>query len=109
MLCQLKPNACIYKPQLAAIWGPMTIKSWAEQPMTIKSWVSQFGNLQTDFHLGDKKKVEMMDVLTSVVPSHFHIVSMLLSVLKINLAPFLQEEALNDNVMRNYILINFGY
>ena len=37
------------------------------------------------------------------------IVSMLLSVLKINLAPFLQEEALNDNVMRKYILINFGY
>ena len=30
MLCQLKPNACIYKPSLAAIWGPMTIKSWAE-------------------------------------------------------------------------------
>ena len=32
---------------------------------------------------------------------------MLLSVLKINLAPFLQEEALHDNVMRNYILIEF--
>ena len=47
-----------------------------------------FGNLQIDFHLGDKKKVEMMDVLTSVVLSHFHIVSMFLSVLKINLAPF---------------------
>ena len=37
------------------------------------------------------------------------IVSMLLSVLKINLAPFLQEEALSDNIMRNYMLINFGY
>ena len=47
-----------------------------------------FGNLQIDFHLGDKKKVEMMDVLTSVVLSHFHTVSVLLSVLKINLAPF---------------------
>ena len=49
----------------------------------------------------------MLDVLTSVVFSHFHIVSMLLSVLKINLAPFLQEEALNGNVRRNYILIKF--
>ena len=49
-----------------------------------------------------------MDVLTSVELSHFHIVSMLLSVLKINLAPFLHEEALKDNVMRNYMLINFG-
>ena len=37
------------------------------------------------------------------------IVSMLLSVLKINLASFLQEEALSDNVMRNNMLINFGY
>ena len=55
-----------------------------------------------------RKKVEMMDVLTSVVLSHFHIVSMLLSVLKINLAPFLHEEALKDNVIRNYMLINFG-
>ena len=50
----------------------------------------------------------MLDVLTSVVLSHFHNVSMFLSVLKINLAPFLQEEALNNIVMRNYILINFG-
>ena len=33
--------------------------------------------------------------------SHFHIVSMLCSFFKINLTPFLQEEALNDNVMRN--------
>ena len=49
-----------------------------------------------------------MDVLTSVVFSHFHIVSMLLSVLKINLAPIFQEDTLNDNVMRNYMLINFG-
>ena len=49
----------------------------------------------------------MLDALTSVVLSHFRIVSILLSVLKINLAPFLQEEALNDNVMRNYILIEF--
>ena len=63
----------------------------------------------TNFHLEDKKKVEMMDVSTSVVLSHFHIVSMLLSVFKINLAPFLQEEALNENVMRNYTLINFEY
>ena len=37
------------------------------------------------------------------------IVSMLLSVLKINLASFLQEEALSDNVMRNNMLINSGY
>ena len=28
-------------------------------------------------------------------------------VLEINLFPFLQEEALNDNVMRNYMLMNF--
>ena len=63
----------------------------------------------TNFHLEDKKKVEMMDVPTSVVLSHFHIVSMLLCVLEINLFPFLQEEALNDNVMRNYMLINFEY
>ena len=54
------------------------------------------------------KRQEMMDVLTSVVLSHFHIASMFLSVLKINLAPFLQEDALNDNIMRNYMLINFG-
>ena len=60
-----------------------------------------FGKLETDFHLGDKKKVEMMDVLTSVVLSHFHTVSMLLSDLKINLAPFLEEEALSYKVMRN--------
>ena len=51
----------------------------------------------------------MMDVLTSVVLSRFHIVSMLLCFLKINLFPFLQEEALNDNVMRNYMLINCEY
>ena len=50
-----------------------------------------------------------MDVLTSVVLSHFHIVSILIAVFKINLALFLQEEALNDIVMRNYMLINFGY
>ena len=67
-----------------------------------------FENLQIDFHLEDKKKVEIMDFLASVVLSHFHI-SMLLSVLKINLASFLQEEALSDNVMRNNMLINFGY
>ena len=29
--------------------------------------------------------------------------------LKINLAPFLHEDALCDSVMRNYTLINFGY
>ena len=34
---------------------------------------------------------------------------MLLPVLKINLASFLQEEALSDNVMRNNMLINSGY
>ena len=50
-----------------------------------------------------------MDVLTSVVLSHFHIVSILISVFKIKLALFLQEEASNDIVMRNYMLINFGY
>ena len=33
-----------------------------------------------------QEKVEMMDVLMSVVLPHFHIVSMLLSVLKINFA-----------------------
>ena len=48
-----------------------------------------------------QEKVEIVDVLMSVVLFHFHIVSKLLSDLKINLAPFLQEEALNDNVMRN--------
>ena len=42
-----------------------------------------------------------MDVLTSFVLSHFHTVSMLLSDLKINLAPFLEEEALSNKVMRN--------
>ena len=46
----------------------------------------------------------MMDILTSVVLSYFHIVSMLLSVLKINLAPLLLEDALDDNVMTNYML-----
>ena len=51
--------------------------------------------------------VWVMGFSTSVVLSHFYIVSMFLSVPKINLAPFLQEEALNDNVMRNYMLINF--
>ena len=51
-----------------------------------------------------KTELEMMDVLTSVVLSYFHIVSMLLSVLKINLAPVLLEDALDDNVMRNYML-----
>ena len=29
--------------------------------------------------------------------------------LKINISLFLQREALNDNVMRNYMFINFGY
>ena len=51
-----------------------------------------------------KTELEMMDVLTSVVLSYFRIVSMLLSVLKINLAPVLLEDALDDNVMRNYML-----
>ena len=71
-----------------------------ERNITLKN-ATWFGNLPIDLHLEDKKKVEIMDVLTSVVFFHFHIVSMLLSDLKINLAPFLQEEALNDNVMRN--------
>ena len=57
-----------------------------------------FGNLQIDFHLEDKKKVKKKSI-----------VSMLLSVLKINLASFLQEEALSGNVMRNNMLINSGY
>ena len=57
-----------------------------------------FGNLQIDFHLEDKKKIKKKSI-----------VSMLLSVLKINLASFLQEEALSDNVMRNNMLINSGY
>ena len=51
--------------------------------------------------------VWMMGFSTSVVLSHFYIVSMFLSVHRINLVPLLQEEALNDNVMRNYMLINF--
>ena len=42
----------------------------------------------------------MMGLLTSVVLSNFHIVSILLSVLRINLAPFLQD-ALNDNEKLN--------
>ena len=75
----------------------------------IKEIATWFGNLPIDLHLEDKKKVEIMDVLASVVFFHFHIVSMLLSDLKINLAPFLQEEALNDNVMRNNLQINSGY
>ena len=52
--------------------------------------------------------VWMMGFSTSVVLSHFHIVSIFISFYRINLAPFLQEDALNDNVMRNYVLINFG-
>ena len=32
-----------------------------------------FENLQIDFHLDGKKKVEIMDLLASVVLSHFHI------------------------------------
>ena len=71
-----------------------------ERNITLRN-ATWLGNLQIDLHLQDKKKGEIMDVLTSVVLFHFHIVSMLLSDLKINLAPFLQEEALNDNVMRN--------
>ena len=43
-----------------------------------------------------------MDVLMSFVFSRFHIVSMLLSVLKTNLACFLQEP-LNENVVGNYM------
>ena len=79
-----------------------------ERNITLRN-ATWFGNLRIDLHLEDKKKVEIMDVLTSVVLFHFHIISKLLTVLKINLAPFFQEEALNDNVMRNYMLINSGY
>ena len=50
----------------------------------------------------------MMDVLTFLVLSHFHIGSMLLP-LKSILPPLLHEDALCDSVMRNYTLINFGY
>ena len=50
----------------------------------------------------------MMGFSTSIVLSHFHIVSMFLPVYRINLVPFLREDALNDIVMRNYMLINFG-
>ena len=35
-------------------------------------------NLQIDFHLKDKKKGEIMDVLIFVVLSHLHILAMLL-------------------------------
>ena len=81
---------------------------WRKQ-RNITLWnATQCGDQQTNFQLKDKKKVEMMDVLMSVVLSHFHIVSMLLSVLKTNLTCFLQEP-LNENVMRNYMLINFEY
>ena len=79
-----------------------------ERNITLRN-ATWFGNLQIDFHLEDKKKVEMMDVLTSIVLSRFHFASMLLSVLKINLASFLEEEALSDNVMRNNMLINSGF
>ena len=51
-----------------------------------------------------KTELEMINVLTSVVLSYFHIVSMLLSVLKINLASVLLEDALDDNVRINYML-----
>ena len=57
--------------------------------------------------LYNSSNLEVMDVLTSVVLSLPHCFNV--TFLKINLAPFLQEEALNDNVTRNYILINFGY
>ena len=59
--------------------------------------------------LEDKKKVEMMNVSMSAVLSHFLVSLMLLSVLKINLGHFLLEEALNDSVMRHYMLSNFRY
>ena len=39
------------------------------------------------------------------LPQSFNVTS----VLKVNLSPFLQEEALNEDVMRNYTLVNFGY
>ena len=78
-----------------------------ERNITLRN-ATWLGNLQIDFHLEDKKKVEIMNVLTFVVLFHFHIVSKLLIVLKINLAPSLQEEALSDNVMRNKMLINVG-
>ena len=55
------------------------------------------------------EKYHIIECYLVVVLSHFHIVSILISVFKIDLALFLQEEALNDIVMRNYMLINFGY
>ena len=65
----------------------MELFLWGKQ-RNITLWnATLFGNLQEDFHLEEKKKVEMMDVLTSDVLSHFHIVSTLLS-LKSILAPF---------------------
>ena len=47
---------------------------WRKERNIILRNATWFGNLQTDFHLGDKKKIEIMDVLTSVVLSHFCIV-----------------------------------
>ena len=46
--------------------------------------------ISRDFHLEDKKKIEMINALTFVVLSHFHIVSMVLS-LKSIFPPFCQK------------------
>ena len=47
---------------------------WRKQ-RNITLWnATQCGDQQTNFQLDDKKKVEMMDVLMSVVLSRFHIV-----------------------------------
>ena len=48
---------------------------------------------------------ECLNVCCALSLSHCFKVTI---VLKINLAPFLQEEALSDNVMRNKMLINVG-
>ena len=71
-----------------------------ERNITLRN-ATWLGNLQIDLHLQDKKKAEIMDVLTSVVVFYFYIVSKLLSDLKINLAPFFARGGFNDNVMRN--------
>ena len=63
---------------------------------------TQFGNLRTDLYLRDKKKVQMMNVLTSVVLSHFYIVSMLLS-LKSILALFARRIA-NQKVFNQVVI-----
>ena len=64
-------------------------------------------NLQIDFHLKDEKRRNngCLNIRCPLSPPH----SCNVTTLKINISPFLQQEALNDNVMRNNMLINFGY